>query len=97
MMKIATMLVSKNSKDHEAHYLLGTAQFMSKKNTEALESLKTALELNPKYQPAYEKLAEMYQQRKNTYELRILYQDMVEKIGPKSEFLNKLCELNTVL
>ena len=97
MSKVATMLTTKNEKDYEAHYLLGTAQFMSKKNSEALESLKTALEINPKYQPAYEKLAQMYLEKKNTYELRIVYQDMMDKIGSKPAFLNKLCELNTVL
>jgi tetratricopeptide (TPR) repeat protein len=96
MMKVATMLTAKDPKDYEAQYLLGTSQFMSKKNSEALDSLKASLEINPKYQPAYEKLAEMYEQKKNTYELRIIYQDMIDKIGKKSEFLNKLCELNTV-
>ncbi|MBC7370911.1 MAG: hypothetical protein H7326_05055, partial [Bdellovibrionaceae bacterium] len=97
MLKVATMLTAKNAKDYEAHYLLGTAQFMNKKNSEALESLKTSLEINPKYQPAYEKLAQMYVEKKNTYELRIVYQDMMDKIGRKPEFLNKLCELNTVI
>ncbi len=72
-----------------------SAQMLNKKTSEALESLKTALELNPKYQPAYEKLAQMYEQKKNPYELRILYQDMLEKIGRKPPFLNKLCEINT--
>ena len=97
MLKVANMLTMKNPKDYEANYLLGSAQLLSKKNSEALESLKTSLELNPKYQPAYEKLAQMYLEKKNTYELRIVYQDMLDKIGNKPEFLNKLCELNSVL
>ncbi|HEY8269799.1 MAG TPA: hypothetical protein VIG33_02855, partial [Pseudobdellovibrionaceae bacterium] len=54
MIKVANMLTSKDSKDYEGFYLLGSAQLMSKKNSEALESLKAALEINPKYQPAYE-------------------------------------------
>lgn len=96
MMKVATVLVSKNSKDHEAHYLLGSAYLLNKKSTEALEALKTSLEINPKYQPAYEKLAQMYEQKQNSYELRILYQDMIDKIGKMPQFLNKLCEINTI-
>jgi tetratricopeptide (TPR) repeat protein len=95
MIKVATLLTSKDPKDYEGFYLLGAGQLMAKKNTEALESLKTALEINPKYQPAYEKLAQMYEQKKNTYELRILYQDMLEKIGKKAEFYTKLCDINT--
>ncbi len=96
MIKVANILTSKDPKDYEAFYLLGSAQLMmNKKHNEALESLKTALEINPKYQPAYEKLAEMYEQKKNTYELRILYQDMLDNIGHKPAFLTKLCEINT--
>ncbi|WP_413289415.1 tetratricopeptide repeat protein [Bdellovibrio sp. HCB337] len=100
MIKIANMMLSKNPKDHEAYYLLGSAQMMnkqvvSKKNSEAMESFKTCLEINPKYQPAYEKLAKMYEEKQNYYELRILYQDMLDNIGRKAEFLTKLCEINT--
>jgi tetratricopeptide (TPR) repeat protein len=95
-LKVAHILTSRNPKDFEGFYLTGLAQLMSKKNSEALEALKTTLELNPKYQPAYDRLAEMYEQKKNMYELRILYQDMIEKIGPKAEFLSKLCEINTL-
>jgi tetratricopeptide (TPR) repeat protein len=95
-LKVANILTSRNPKDFEGFYLTGLAHLMNKKNSEALEALKTALELNPKYQPAYERLAEMYEQKKNPYELRILYQDMVEKIGPKPAFLAKLCEINAL-
>lgn len=94
MLKVANMLTSRDPKDFQGFYLTGAAQLLAKKNSEALEALKTALELSPKYQPAYERLAEMYEQKKNMYELRILYQDMVEKLGPKVEFLSKLCEIN---
>lgn len=96
MIKVANILTGKDPKDFEAHYLLGSAYLMMiKKHSEALEALKTSLEINPKYQPAYEKLAEMYQKKNNNYELRILYQDMLENIGRKAEFLTKLCEINT--
>lgn len=100
MIKVANMLISKNPKDFEGYYLIGSAHMMNKKmmakqNSEALEAFKTCLEINPKYQPAYEKLAKMYEEKNNNYELRILYQDMLENIGHKAEFLTKLCEINT--
>lgn len=95
MIKVGNMLTSKNPKDYEAFYLIGSAHIMAKKKSEALEALKTALEINPKYQPAYEKLAQMYEQAKNNYELRIIYQDMIDNIGRKPAFLTKLCEINT--
>lgn len=95
MIKVGNMLTFKDPKDYEAYYLIGSAQLMNKKSSEALESLKAALEINPKYQPAYEKLAQMYEEKKNNYELRILYQDMIDNIGRKAEFLTKLCEINT--
>jgi tetratricopeptide (TPR) repeat protein len=94
MLKVANILTSKDPKDFQGFYLTGTAHWMNKKSAEALEALKTTLELNPKYQPAYDRLAEMYEQKNNMYELRILYQDMVEQLGPKPEFLSKLCEIN---
>lgn len=97
MLKITNILTGKNPKDYEAYYLSGSAYLMMpKKDSDALEALKTSLEINPKYQPAYEKLAEMYQKKKNNYELRILYQDMLENIGRKAEFLTQLCEINTI-
>lgn len=96
ILKVTNILTGKNAKDYEAFYLSGSAYLMMpKKDSDALEALKTALEINPKYQPAYEKLAEMYEKKKNNYELRIVYQDMVDNIGQKAEFLTKLCDINT--
>lgn len=95
MIKVANILTSKDPKDYEGFYLLGSAHLMRKKSSEALEALKTSLEINPKYQPAYERLAEMYVEKKNNYELRILYQDMLEQLGRKVEFLTQLCKINT--
>ncbi len=96
LLKVTNILIGKNPKDYEALYLSGSAYLMmNKKDSDALEALKTSLEINPKYQPAYEKLAEMYEKKKNSYELRILYQDMLLNIGRKAEFLTKLCDINT--
>jgi len=96
ILKVTNILTHKYPKDFEAHYLAGSAYLMMpKKDSDALEALKSSLEINPKYQPAYEKLAEMYEKKKNNYELRILYQDMLDNIGRKPEFLTRLCDINT--
>jgi tetratricopeptide (TPR) repeat protein len=72
---------------------IGNAHFMRLKMTDAKESLKKAIEINKTYLPAYEAMAKVYE--KNPYELRILYQDMVEVFGPKASFLTKLCAICT--
>lgn len=94
VIRAGNLALSKNGKDEEAMTYLGEAQFRrANKPSEAKETLKKVLEINPKYQPAYEILAQIYE--KNPYEQRLLYQDMVEIFGPKASFLSRLCALNT--
>ncbi|MBX3033591.1 MAG: tetratricopeptide repeat protein [Bdellovibrionaceae bacterium] len=93
VIRAANLWLGKNNNDEEVLTFLGRAQFMrQRKPDEAKETLKKAIEVNPKYQPAYEVLAEIYE--KNPYERRLLYQDMIEAFGPRADFLTKLCELN---
>lgn len=97
MARAANILIGKNAKDFEAHTYLGVSYLMQKKkNSEAMESFKTAIEINPKYEPAYNGLVKMYEDRNppNLYELRNLYQDMIEKIGPRPVYLSKMCEIS---
>lgn len=94
VIRASNIALSKNAKDEEAMTYLGEAQYRrANKPAEAKETLKRVLEINPKYQPAYEILAQIYE--KNPYERRLLYQDMVEIFGPKAPFLTQLCALNT--
>lgn len=95
MVKVLTMLISKNPKDFEAHALLGSAYAIKNKKPDMLESYKAALEINSKYEPAYIGLIKYYEEKNNYYELRALYQDMIDKIGAKPTYLAKLCEVNT--
>lgn len=90
--------VGKNDKDYEAFSLMGDAHAMNLKNKEALESYKRALELNKQYEPAYTGLVTLYEKRDppNLYELRILFQDMIEAIGPRPQYMRRLCEINTL-
>lgn len=91
------MLTGKNPKDFEAHYLTGNAYLLQKKSKQAMESYKQAVEINPKFEPAYTALISFYEKRDtpNLYELRIIYQDMLKAFGPKPNLLSKLCQVNT--
>ncbi len=90
--------IGKNQRDYEANSLMGDAYAMNLKNKEALESYKRALEINKQYEPAYNGLVSLYEKRDppNLYELRILFQDMMEAIGPRAQYMRRLCEINTL-
>ncbi|MFS4458861.1 tetratricopeptide repeat protein [Bdellovibrio sp. HCB2-146] len=96
MARAANILIGKNEKDFEAHTFLGSAFLMQKKTKDAIESYKRALELNSKYEPAYMGLANIFEMREppNLYELRALYQDMIDNIGPRPVYLSKMCEIS---
>lgn len=96
MIRALNNLIGKDEKDYEAYALLGNAYLMQKKSSEALENYKKSLEINSKYEPAYQSLLSMYEKRTppNLYEMRILVQDMIDHIGPRAEYLAKLCEIN---
>ncbi|MNJ91137.1 formate-dependent nitrite reductase complex subunit NrfG [compost metagenome] len=97
MIRALNIQIGKDAKDFEAHSLLGNAFVMQKKSKEALEAYKTALELNAKYEPAYLGIATIYEKRNppNWYELRIIYQDMIDNLGSRPLYLSKLCEINS--
>lgn len=96
--KSFTAILAINPKDAEAKTLIGTELYNAKSEREAIAALKEALEFNNKYIPAYRQLIKIYESRKkeNRYELRLIYQDLIEKIGETSEFVTKVCELSTL-
>lgn len=94
MIKALNILTAKDPKDFEAFYLLGNAYFLKSKTRETVENYKTSIELNAKYEPPYLGLVKYYEKRDNFYELRMLYQDMVEHIGKRPKYFSKLCEIN---
>ncbi|UOF00469.1 tetratricopeptide repeat protein [Bdellovibrio reynosensis] len=98
MMRALNVELGKDDKDFEAYTLMAKAYAIQRKSKEAMENYKKAVELNPKYEPAYDGLIELYQKREppNLYELRILFQDMIANIGPRPQYLRKLCEINTM-
>ncbi|WII72766.1 tetratricopeptide repeat protein [Bdellovibrio sp. 22V] len=97
MIRALNVLIGKDEKDFEAYSLMGNAYVLQKKSKDAMESYKKSIELNAKYEPAYEGLVQLYEKRDppNLYELRILYQDMIQNIGARPQYLRKMCEINT--
>ena len=95
LLKVSNLLISRNPKDFEAFHYQGKAYVMKKKDKEALESFKKAIEANAKFLPSYLSIAEIYEKRKNLYEQRALYQDMLQVFGPLTEILTRLCQVNT--
>lgn len=93
--KALNLVIAKDQKNYVALSKIGQAQLINKKENEAMESFKDSLEINPKYEPAYLGLIQIYEKKKNLYELRILYQDMTKNIGQKAYYSEKLCEINT--
>jgi tetratricopeptide (TPR) repeat protein len=94
--KIYSLALNKNPKDVEAKVLLGKENFLRGKDREAMISLREALDLNPNLEEAYLVIEQIYIKKKNNYELRMLYQDMVQQMGEKPKYIERLCELNTL-
>jgi tetratricopeptide (TPR) repeat protein len=97
-LKIFSAGVSKTPQDAEMKSLLGLEQIRAGKTSEALATLKEVTEKNRTYLPAYQYMIQIFEKtdsKANKYELRLLYQDMVERIGERYEFIEKLCGLTT--
>lgn len=92
--KAYTAILALNPKDYETKTLIGKEQLSAGKDKEALSNFKDALEINSKYLPTYKALADYYEKKKNKYELRLLYEDIVSRFGEKSDAISKLCELS---
>lgn len=97
MIRALNILIGKDEKDYEAYELMGRAYLIQRKTKDAMESFKKAIELNMKFEPAYDGLIRMYSEREppNYYELRMIYQDLIDHIGPRPQYLRKMCEINT--
>lgn len=86
---------SKYPQDPEFPTEIGRVYLFLNKDREAKSILKEVIDAHPKYEPAYLVMGDMYEKRKNRYELRLLYQDLVQNVSQKSEYLTKLCDLAT--
>lgn len=97
MIRALNLVLAKNASDVEALTLQGKAFALQNKKKDAMEAFKKAVEINNKYEPAYNELIKYYENRNPPYysELRIIVQDMIDNIGARSKYLAKLCEINS--
>lgn len=86
---------SLDSNDSQILAALGGELFLIGKDKEALLNLKEALNKNNKTTLAYKILIQYYENKKNKYELRLLYEDMLSNIGENEETISNLCRLCT--
>lgn len=94
--KVYSVGIQKNPKDIEMKARIGFELMKQGKEKESIQQLKEVLDINTKFLPAYKTLIQIYEKKKNKYELRLLYQDMIEKFGEKNEYISKLCEISTL-
>jgi tetratricopeptide (TPR) repeat protein len=95
LLRVSNLLIAKNEKDYEAYHYQGEAYLLKKKDKEAQDSFTAALKINPKFMPSYLSIESIYEQKKNLYELRVLYEDMIKAFGPRGDILTKLCRCYT--
>jgi tetratricopeptide (TPR) repeat protein len=110
ILKASELALAKNPQDAEFLTFQGKSYMeigKDKKNQEkAQESLRSAIEANPKFEPPYWILDEYYAgldlvAKANKKPMRffqtrrLLFEDLIEKVGEKPEFLARLCEINT--
>jgi tetratricopeptide (TPR) repeat protein len=93
--KTLALGLTKYPKDPELPTEMGRAFLQMNKDREAKTTLKEVLEKFPKYEPAFLAMAEVYERKKNFYELRLLYQDLLLAVGRKPIYVGKVCELAT--
>jgi tetratricopeptide (TPR) repeat protein len=94
--KTYTAAMSKNPKDFASKAAIALEQFKLGKESQSIASAREALEINDKYVPAYKVLIKIYEKRNNKYELRILYEDMLQKKLNSVDYISKLCEITTL-
>ncbi len=93
--KAANLALAKNESNFEALTYLGLCQLRRKKDREAKEFFRRATEINPVYTPAVNGIVEIYEKSSNYYELRLIYQDLIKRVGDRAEYYTKLCDIDT--
>lgn len=111
ILKVSELALAKYPQDAEFLTFQGKAYLETQKDRKKLEkaqeSLRAAIEANPKFEPAYLILDDYYErQDKISRDLkkpqrflhtrRLLFEDLIQQKGEKSLYLAKLCEINTI-
>lgn len=105
--RILEIVVEKDKKNHQSHYILGNAYIQMARQTEdlsrrkevrtkAINSLRKSISLNKKFKPSYDLLLNLFIENGENYEARTLLNDMIEQFGKRPQFLNDKCRLLTL-
>lgn len=103
--RILRTLVSKNEKSYQAQMLLGQAlqkeamkitnqAAAEKVQTQAIHTLRTAVQLRPKFKPAFDALLDATKMLGNMTELRELVIEGIDKFGRRPDLLKEICRLD---
>lgn len=89
-------ILAKNEKDLGALVAIAKVQRKLNKEGDAINTLKDALEIDKRYEPAHFGLVDLYEKQKRAYPLRIQLEDMEKFVKPPrlAEVKAKLCKIN---
>lgn len=111
ILKVSELALSKNAQDAEFLTFQGKAYLETQKDRKNLEkaqeSLRTAIEVNPKFEPAYLILDDYYERQDLIYKnqkkpqrflqtRRLLFEDLIQHRGEHHLYSSKLCHINTI-
>lgn len=93
--RVYELMLEKNPKDAPAWRQIAEVHRADRKFVDAISALKKSIEINPQYEAAYLEMAEVILEYKprNRLEARMVYEDMVQKFGPKVEYQKNICDL----
>lgn len=89
------VIIQTNESDARALELLGYAYFNSEDMNKSSQYFRKALAVDPKRRRSYDGLLKVFEARKNRYESRVVYADMVKAFGEDSQAYSGLCRLYT--
>ncbi|HEX4923954.1 MAG TPA: tetratricopeptide repeat protein [Bdellovibrionales bacterium] len=89
------VITQTNENDSRALELLGYAYFNSEDLNKSSQYFRKALAVDPKRRKSYDGLLKIFEVRKNRYESRVVYADMVKAFGEDSQAYSGLCRLYT--
>lgn len=84
-----------DKQDMKLHIELADLYLSIKNMEDAIDQLRSAIGVNPKYEESYSKLLAIYLDKEKKTEAIELVKDMAKQFGAKPKYLNHLCHLNT--
>ena len=111
ILRVSEIALAKNPQDAEFLTFQGKAYLETRKDKKGLEkaqeSLRSAIEINPKFEPAYLILDDYYERQDELNKTlkrplrflqtrRLLFEDLIQHLGEQHLYAQKLCHINTL-